>query len=154
MRKSLKKIGLLFVIILLIPIGCASKEKVYLSTTSIQSAAMLNPNIDNQSSPVDLTLYQLTTKDKFLQADFNPLYTQATTALGKTLLDTQDLMVRPKQSVTLKYTLLPETQFIGAVAAYRSLDKSQWRTVIKVPNKKNIRLTVTLGTLAVHLARK
>jgi len=133
--------------------ACSSAKKLSVSDTSIQTAGMLNPNINNTKSPVELVFYQLTSKDKFEQASFQSLYGDASKTLGKDLLDKQSLMVKPGVIKQFKFKLLSDTNYVGVVAAFRKINEAQWRDVRKIDASSDIKLNVIVGTLSVTIKK-
>lgn len=129
-------------------IGCSSfNNKPAQIETKLQAASYLNPNINNQPSPVVVTFYQLKSPSAFNQANFFALYNDPVKVLGNDLLDKREIELRPEQTLELKQNLAPNTAYIGVIAAYRNLEQAHWRQLIQIdPDSKHIRLNVSLET--------
>jgi type VI secretion system protein VasD len=145
MKYCFRSIALLLTVILLM--ACSSTPKPPQVLTHIQAANYLNPNLDNQASPVVLTFYQLKSPETFKGADFFALYNKPTETLGADLLDKREVEVRPEKLVELEQNMAPNATHIGIVAAYRNPDVAQWKQLLEIPaNSKKIKLMVNLET--------
>ncbi len=138
------KKGLGILVFTILTAGCINKNPTV--TTHLQAANYMNPDIYHHSAPVVVTIYQLKSPTAFQQANFFALNNNAVGVLGGDLLDKQEVELRPKQAQTIKIMLLPATNYIGVVAAFRDPDRSQWRQVVKVQANKSAKLQVNLGT--------
>ena len=127
--------------------ACSSTSKPTQLVTHIRAVNYLNPNLDNQASPVVLTFYQLKSPEAFKGADFFALYNKPTETLGADLLDKREVEVRPEKLVELEQNMAPNATHIGIVAAYRDPDVAQWKQLLEIPaNSKKIKLIVNLET--------
>lgn len=103
---------------------------------NVHSAEFLNPNIHNEASPVVLTIYQLKSPFQFKQATYQALAENSAKVLGSNLIDENVIEIRPNSNKSVSQTLSPNTQYLGIVAAYRQVNQSQWKSVVKVANTK------------------
>lgn len=126
----LKKIIILMVIILLS--GCANPTTIPL-TTNIQSVYYLNPNTYNRPSPIIIVLYQLKNASSFKQANFYSIYNNASKTLENSLIDKEQIEIKPNQIKNLKIHLSTKANYVGIIAAYRNINRAQWRRIIEVP---------------------
>ncbi len=113
------------------------------------AVADLNPNPLNQPSPLQLRIYELKTPGAFERTDFFTLYEQDKTVLGADLLAQDQLLIKPGEVQRLERTLQAETGYIGFLAAYRDIDRAQWRTVVAVPPNKTTTIKVDLERLGI-----
>lgn len=121
--------------------ACASNEMAL----TIQSVSYLNPDINGLASPVVVSIYQLKAPYNFNNADYDSLAANSSAILGSDLIDKQTAEIRPAENKVIRFELSPSTQYIGIVAAYRTIDIAQWHTAIQVPNNKRSKhMTINL----------
>ncbi|MFO1434485.1 MAG: type VI secretion system lipoprotein TssJ [Candidatus Competibacteraceae bacterium] len=113
----------------------------------VAASADLNPNLLNQPSPLQLRIYELKTPGVFDRADFFTLYEQEKTVLGADLLAQEQKLIKPGAVQRLQRTLQAETRYLGFLAAYRDIDRAQWRTIIAVPPNQTTTIKVNLQRL-------
>lgn len=89
----------------------------------------LNPGPDGVAKPVQLRIYSLRARDRFLNADYFQLAEKDKTVLGDDLLFRQDVTVRPGETQTVDSVVLPGQQLLGLSAGYRDIDHATWRMV-------------------------
>ena len=141
-------------IALVLPIGACSwiwpKEKSL--EVTVQAADNINPNTQAQASPVVVRVYQLGRDQQFKTIDFFTLYGQEKETLGKALLAREELEILPGDSTKLVTMLLPETRFIGALAALRKIDQAEWRALVAAPKvRKRLEIQVGLDDVKLRL---
>lgn len=117
--------------------GCAMMPKGSSATLQIQSATYLNPDINSTPSPVVLNIYQLNSAYAFQQASFHQLYDTPSKTLSGSLIDKSTLEIRPGQTQTFSQPLLPNTQYLGIVAAYRKIGNNKWKAIVKIKDNKS-----------------
>jgi len=93
--------------------------------------------------------YQLGATAAFETADYFQLHDKETAVLGQNLLDRQELPLMPGTSTKIAITAKPGTTAIGVVAAYRDIDRAQWRTQAPVAAGKTTKIDVQVGKSAV-----
>src|SRR5690606_18303276 len=101
---------------------------------------LVNPDTKGRPSPVQVTIYELSSTSAFSSRDFFALQSDPQAALGKELLNSDQVVLRPGEVKTLPYPGNTEARMVGIVAAYRDLEKSQWRLAVELPEaqKTNI----------------
>src|SRR5262245_11564447 len=104
--------------------ACASNEM----TITIQAVNYLNPDINGLASLVVVSIYQLKAPYNFNNADYDSLATNSSAILASDLIDKQTAEIRPAENKVIRLELSPSTQYIGIVAAYRTIDTAQWHT--------------------------
>lgn len=138
----LKKIITLMVIIFLS--GCTNPNTIPL-TTNIQSVYYLNPNRYNRPSPIIIVIYQLKNASSFKHTDFYSIYNHASKTLGDSLIDKEQIEIKPNQTKNLKLHLSTKANYVGIIAAYRNINRAQWRRIIEIPtNIKAIKFNLEL----------
>ncbi|ESQ17082.1 MAG: hypothetical protein N838_24465 [Thiohalocapsa sp. PB-PSB1] len=111
----------------------------------------LNSGAGGVGLPVQVRLYELKSTGAFSGADFFSLYQKESEILGAELVAREELSLTPGQALRLEKTLPPESAFIGVVAAFRDIDRAQWRDVARLkPNHANqVTVKVTADSITV-----
>jgi type VI secretion system protein VasD len=119
--------------------GCAKpppKPPQPVETKALLSAgADVNPDSSGRASPVVVRVYQLRGDAEFNDADFFAVYDKEKETLGLSLIMRDERTVLPGQQVEFKLALSPDTRYLGALAAFRDIRASRWRSIIGVPEK-------------------
>jgi type VI secretion system protein VasD len=138
------------------PQSALAADKVAVKT-EITTAADLNPNRSGRPSPVALYMFQLKAAEAFANADYFSLTAAEATVLGGDLIERTQLMLQPGELRPMEAEFDEEARFIGFVAAFRDIDKAQWRGVVELPEKgflkrmfSRTKLTIALSALAVE----
>ncbi|WP_459615753.1 type VI secretion system lipoprotein TssJ [Bordetella sp. 2513F-2] len=97
----------------------------------------VNPDANGRPSPIQVTVYELSSPSTFESRDFFTLQGDAQAALGKELLNTEQIILRPGQTYKVSQPGNVEARVVGIVAAYRDLESSRWRLVIPLPEPQN-----------------
>ncbi|MDQ0314296.1 type VI secretion system lipoprotein TssJ [Amorphus orientalis] len=131
--------------------GLFKKSPTTLNIT-MSANAQLNPNVDDEPSPVVVRIYELKSAQSFNQAEFFQLYDDDTKTLGPDLVAKTEYEIAPGTTKKIKKTTPDETAYIAVLAGFRDIDSATWRASAAVTkNKENI-VTVTLTSLAVSLS--
>lgn len=111
-------------------------------------ASDINPDAQQQASPVFLRLYELNDPQAFEKADFIDLYDGDEATLGKTLVAKQQLeRFVPGQDRTDNVVLKPGTRYVGLYAEFLQYQDARYKVVLPVTennvirNKTMLRLT-------------
>lgn len=89
----------------------------------------INPDLRDRPSPLTLRVLGLKAQANFGTADFFSLFEKEAATLGADLLLREEMVLRPGESRRLVWTLPADFRFVGVVAAFRELERSQWRDV-------------------------
>jgi type VI secretion system protein VasD len=119
---------------------------------TLVAAPDVNPDPSGRPSPIVVRIYQLAATGAFDSADYFQLHDKEAAVLGANLLDRQELALTPGATEKLAIMGKPGLTAIGVAAAYRDIDRAQWRGDAPVPPNKKTALKVTLGKLAVTVA--
>lgn len=92
----------------------------------------LNPDLNGRPSPVVVRLIELKHPVAFENADFFSLYERAKESLAPDLVTSEELELRPGETVELKLSVEEGSRYVGVLAAYRDLSQSQWRYVVQL----------------------
>ena len=103
-----------------------------LVTLILEGSAALNPDARDRPSPLQVRVYELSSRAAFDRTDFNTLYATDTDALGATLLDKQEFVLDPGGKVRKQWSPPDGTKYLGVLAAFRSLERSIWRQAVAI----------------------
>lgn len=133
-KVQLIKLLSVFMVLWLLP-GCAALSP-YSELTKLNlrltASDQLNPDLHGRPSPVVLRLIELKHPVAFENADFFSLYERAKESLSPDLVTSEELELRPGQSIELKLSIESTSRYVGVLAAYRDLAQARWRYVVPV----------------------
>ncbi len=116
-----------------LPVVPALPQKVDI-TLELESDNWLNPNSQNNASPVQIRIFQLEKISKFKQSTAYALLINPTQALGADLTSSEDISLAPGEQKTMVMTT-NRTSFIAILANYRtSQQPKDQNRVILIPN--------------------
>lgn len=102
----------------------------------LKADATINPDHNNEPSPLFVRMYELKSENAFKQANFLELYENDKDVLKAELVARHDLKsLTPGQSVSGKYVLAKETAFIGLYAEFSQYKDSGYKLIIPVVQK-------------------
>ncbi|HVK54598.1 MAG TPA: type VI secretion system lipoprotein TssJ [Burkholderiales bacterium] len=130
----------------------ASGPKPTVIKASVDVQPTVNPDSRGRASPVVARVYALKSPAAFNGADFFSLFEKDKETLGAEMLDKEELQLMPGQKRDLQKPFPPETRYVGVIAAFRDLERSQWRAVIAVPPQKSTVLQIVVEKNAVSIA--
>lgn len=99
---------------------------------TLTASEQLNPDLNGRPSPIVVRLYELKHPVAFENADFFSLYERAKESLAPDMVATEELELRPGQTVELKLSVQEGSRYVGVVAAYRDLPEARWRYTVQV----------------------
>lgn len=115
--------------------GCSSLSPYsHLTKLNLKLTAsdQLNPDINGRSSPIVVRLFELKHPVSFENADFFSLYDRARETLAPDMIATEEIALRPGQTVELKLSVEEGSRYVGVFAAYRDLADTQWRYTLQL----------------------
>jgi type VI secretion system protein VasD len=118
---------------------------------SVAAGANANPDGRGRPSPIVVRVFELKATSAFESADFFAIFDKEQETLAGEVVWRQEFQVRPGQIQTYQRTRQPEVKFVGAIAAFRDLENSRWRSTAPIPTKKipfTKELSVTVGVEA------
>jgi type VI secretion system protein VasD len=68
----------------------------------------------------------------FENADFFSLYERAKESLAPDLLASEELELRPGETIELKLSVREGSRYVGILAAYRDLPETKWRYTVQI----------------------
>jgi type VI secretion system protein VasD len=125
-------------------VACASGPKPTIVKASVDVQPTVNPDIHGRPSPIIVRVYALKSLAAFNGADFFSLFEKDKETLGAELLDREELQLMPGQKLNLQKQFPAETRHIGVLAAFRDLERSQWRTAMAIPAQKTTSVEIRL----------
>lgn len=143
------RLALLGVLSMLAACGAPTSGQL---TVTIQPSQQINPNSENQPSPVVLRVYDLKGTDYFTSAPFAELYPTESAKFGPDMLGRREVFVEPGKPLTLTEAMPPQTTAIGILVAFRSLDNAVWRMTLPVEWDSDTSVTLLLSAHAVSQA--
>lgn len=154
MRNAMRWLKILHRIIILMVLQCGlfgcSSDKLPTMELHVHAAPYLNPNINDQPSPVVVTVYQLKSATAFQQANFYTIENDPTAILDGDLLDKYEFEIEPDQKKVIDLNNTLDTHYIGIVAQFRDPDNAAWRQLIAVKSGEASKLMINLS--AQHLS--
>ncbi|WP_347902749.1 type VI secretion system lipoprotein TssJ [Pseudomonas purpurea] len=115
--------------------GCSSMSPYSTMTKlnlKLTASDQLNPDLNGRPSPIVVRLMELKHPVAFENADFFSLYERAKDSLSPDLVASEEMELRPGETVELKLSVEEGSRFVGVLAAYRDLPESQWRYVVQL----------------------
>ncbi|UZE86629.1 type VI secretion system lipoprotein TssJ [Pseudomonas viciae] len=115
--------------------GCATLSPLSTMTKlnlTLTASAQVNPDLNGRPSPVVVRLYELKHPVAFENADFFSLYERARESLSPDLVSSEELELRPGETVELRLDIARGGRYVGVLAAYRDLPKARWRYTLPV----------------------
>ncbi|SDT88484.1 type VI secretion system lipoprotein TssJ [Halopseudomonas salegens] len=128
-----------FVVLLLLA-GCAksvSPDHETLVTLQINSSTLINPDLNERASPVEVHVYFLRDDNAFLEQDYFDLVASPEQALRQDLLMNESVIVVPGQAVQKRMYVDDGYAYVGVVASFRDLEGSVWRDIKQRPAKSD-----------------
>ncbi|VVP52713.1 type VI secretion system lipoprotein TssJ [Pseudomonas fluorescens] len=115
--------------------GCSSLSpysKVTKLNLKLTASDQLNPDLNGRPSPIVVRLFELKHPVTFENADFFSLYERAKESLAPDLVASEELELRPGETVELKLSVEEGSRYVGVLAAYRDLPETKWRYTVQI----------------------
>lgn len=132
---------------LLLIAGCSSLSP-YSNITKLNlkltASDQLNPDLNGRPSPIVVRLFELKHPVSFENADFFSLYERAKESLAPDMVASEELELRPGETVEFKLSVEEGSRYVGVLAAYRDLSDTQWRYTLKVTPQDATDVDLTL----------
>jgi type VI secretion system protein VasD len=119
---------------------------------TISASADANPDAAGAGAPVAVRVYLLRSTAAFEQADFFALYQREQETLGADLAGRDELLITPGGTQTLNKELGPGVGFIGVVAAFRDIQRANWRVTAAPPANQTTAVQVSVEGLNVNIS--
>lgn len=154
MKKIFKLLLCILMTYMVFITGCGKKEvkpPPTLINVEIIASEQVNPDGSGRPSPIVVRLYELKGLTAFNEADFNSLYTDDEAKIGGDLVKREQFTIRPGGQKIYSNATIAETQYLGAIAAYRDIDRAVWRAAVPVPAHRTTNFTLLLDTLELSI---
>lgn len=93
----------------------------------------LNPDVNNVSSPLMLTFYELESAENFIKYDYWTLMEESGKNLNRDLISQVKHIIIPHQKQTYKIVFNNDSRFLGVVGQFRNIqNKDKWKYVINL----------------------
>ncbi|RON03961.1 type VI secretion system lipoprotein TssJ [Pseudomonas brassicacearum] len=133
--------------------GCSSISP-YSTVTKLNlkltASDQVNPDLNGRPSPIVVRLIELKHPVAFENADFFSLYERAKESLSPDLVASEELELRPGETVEFKLSVESGSRYVGVLAAYRDLRETQWRYVVPVTPADLTVAELTLDQTGIH----
>ncbi|MBZ9782244.1 type VI secretion system lipoprotein TssJ [Pseudomonas sp. REP124] len=152
--RSIPFFSLLAVLVLIA--GCSTfspYSKVTKLNLKLTASDQLNPDLHGRPSPVVVRLYELKHPVAFENADFFSLYERARESLAPDMVASEELELRPGETVELKLSVEQGSRYVGVLAAYRDLMDTQWRYTLQVTPQQSTDSDLTLDQTGIRNTR-
>jgi type VI secretion system protein VasD len=117
----------------------------------ITATPTLNADVRSRPSPIVMRVYELAARNAFDTADFVSLYERDKETLAADLVSREEIVLQPGETRDWKKKLAPATKFIAVVAAYREIERANWRTVQPVKQEAVNKLSIRAEDLTIRL---
>lgn len=118
----------------------------------ISAATTLNADVRSRPSPIVMRVYELAARNAFDTADFVSLYERDKETLAADLVSREEIVLQPGESRDWKKKLAPATKFVAVLAAYREIERANWRAVQPVKQAAVNKLSIRAEDLTIRLA--
>ncbi len=114
--------------------GCSAANLVVEPYSNLEILAKhdINPDSNGRPSPVVVYIFELSESTLFENQDFFSIYEDHEQVLGPDLVNKYEVSLTPGQKEIYNASMSPKTEYLGIVAAFRDIENSNWRQVIKV----------------------
>ena len=133
--------------------GCSSLSpysKVTKINLKLTGSDQLNPDLNGRPSPIVVRLFELKHPVTFENADFFSLYERAKESLNPDLVASEELELRPGETVEMKLKVEEGSLYVGVLAAYRDLPDTQWRHTVQITPLEVTEVDLTLDQTGIR----
>lgn len=124
--------------------ACASQPKPTVARVTFDVQPGVNPDTRGRASPIVVRMYELTSLTAFDSADFFSVYERDKETLAGELVAREEFQLLPAEKRQFERRLQLTTRYVGVVAAFRDLERSQWRATVAVPAGASIAVGIRL----------
>jgi type VI secretion system protein VasD len=140
---------------LLLLAGCSTLSpysKLTKLDLKLTASDRLNPDLHGRPSPIVLRLLELKNPVAFENGDFFSLYERPKESLAPDWVASEELELRPGESLDLKLSVDSGSRYVGVLAAYRDLPETKWRYVIQLSPTERTYAELRLDQAGIHNA--
>lgn len=135
--------------------GCASAPpppKPTIITATLDATAGVNPDAKGRASPIVVRVFELKSVAAFNNADFFSLWDRERETLSAEMLGRDEFQLRPGEQKKFERTLQPDTRYVGVIAAFRDLERSNWRSSSAILLNQKQPVGIMLGAREVSVS--
>lgn len=116
------------------------------AVVEVQVRASADANRDTGGAPVAVAvrLYALTGRGRFMSADVYALMERERAVLGDESAGSEEIVMRPGESRSIKVMPKPGARYLGAAVLFRDIDRASWRTIAPIAESGTTRLTLQI----------
>lgn len=131
-RSSFTRATIIFSILALT--GCAATNMLIspYDKITIQTSKDVNPDGSGRPSPIQVKIYQLSSRTTLDNLDFDKLFYRGSDFLSDELLHQSDFILQPNEELKNEIMLVSGVSYIAVIAAYRDIDSSRWKQIYKI----------------------
>jgi type VI secretion system protein VasD len=118
----------------------------------LQADDEINPNANNEASPVVLRIYELKSLNAFSQATLFELLDNDTAVLGADMVGKREIEIKPGEKQAFERSTPVDTRYIGVIAGFRVIDQASWRASTQITPEKSGAVVVKVTAQAVTIA--
>ncbi len=118
---------------------------------NLAGGADQNPDLNGAASPVAVRIYELTATSKFERADVYALIDHDQQTLGTDDAASQEIVIAPSETQSLKIQPKPGVIAVGLAVLYRDIDHAQWRVTAPVASNGETKLKAKIGSHTITL---
>jgi type VI secretion system protein VasD len=119
---------------------------------NVLASAVMNPDVRNRPSPVLVRIYELRSAAQFESLDFLSLHDKDQALLAADILSRDEFVIQPGESRQMRRSLGPESKFVGAIAAFRDLERARWRALVPLATASDNSVAVFIDGLSLRLS--
>ena len=137
--------------------GCASAPpppKPTIITTTIDATAGVNPDAKGRASPIVVRLFELKSISAFNSTDFFTLWDREREVLSADMTGRDEFQLHPGEQKKLERTLQPDTRYVGVIAAFRDLERSNWRGTASIVPQQKQPIAIKLDARSISISGK
>ncbi|RXJ67324.1 type VI secretion system lipoprotein TssJ [Halarcobacter ebronensis] len=125
-------LNLIVIVLVILGFNACSTKPTHIELV-VESSNDLNPDINNVSSPLMLTFYELESAENFLKYDYWTLMEESGKNLSRDLISQTKHIITPNQKQTYKIRFDADTRFLGVVAQFRDIqNNTNWKQAINL----------------------
>jgi type VI secretion system protein VasD len=142
----------LLAMLAVIATDCSSPPPPPVLTLTVIGGPDQNPDPSGQPAPVAVRWFQLSEPAKFERSDVFALTEREQQTLGAQDQGSEEFVLRPGETSTIKRELKQGVQFIGVAVLFRDIDHAHWRAVSPVAASGPSMLTLKISGLNAALS--
>lgn len=115
----------------------------------IEASPLINPDADNNPTPVVVRIYMLSSQTAFMNADFFQLWEKDEATLGPSMLYRYETIMSPGSARHLGAKLADKTALIGVTVGFRDYRNAKWRALVPYTGDRTSKIKVQITTKSV-----